>query len=484
MAPSVGPCPHCQNAKVRRLFLLSFIWGWSFLFIKVAVEGLTPTTVACARVALGAAFLLAFLRIKGHALPRDPTIWRQLAVVGLVGSALPFTMLAWGEERITSALTSVLNASTPLFTAALAAVVLRDRLRAVQVGGLLVGLIGVGVAAGIGRGDLAGSSLAGSAASVLAGACYGFSFTWSKKHLMGITPLVAAFGQLATAAVILAPFAVATSAADGISMTPGRAIAVVLLGVVGSGVAYVLNFRILADVGATRASLVTYLIPVVAVAVGVLVLDEPFHLRILLGGLLIVAGILTVHRGRADRPTRPDRASRSPRRLRPVPAPLTALIAAASLGLVGAACSEEDRSQAACGPIRREALDRRSLVHVLPAGPVPDYPTDPPTSGPHQPAPPVEGVVDRAIDRPVQVGILEGGRILLQHRDLDAGDRRRLEELAGPEVVVAPAVAGLPGDAVVVATAWLAKRTCTAVDLDALSTFVDRRAGRGPGGHG
>jgi drug/metabolite transporter (DMT)-like permease len=310
---------------VRRLVLLSFIWGWSFLFIKVAVEGLTPTTVACTRVALGAAFLLAFLRAKGQALPRDPTVWRRLAVVGLVGSALPFTMLAWGEERITSALTSVLNASTPLFTAALAAVMLRDRLRAVQVGGLVVGLVGVGVAAGIGRGDLAGSSLAGSAASVLAGACYGFSFTWSKKHLMGMAPLVAAFGQLATAAVLLAPFAVATSVAEGVTMTPHRAGAVVLLGVVGSGIAYVLNFGILADVGATRASLVTYIIPVVAVTVGVLVLDEPFHLRILFGGLLIVAGILAVHRGRASRPERLDRSDRpdrSWRRQRPAPAPL------------------------------------------------------------------------------------------------------------------------------------------------------------------
>ncbi len=307
---------------MRRLFLLSFIWGWSFLFIKVAVEGMTPTTVACARVALGAAFLLVFLRAKGQTLPRDPQVWRRLAVVGLVGSALPFTMLAWGEERITSALTSVLNASTPLFTAALAAVLLRDRLRAVQMGGLFVGLVGVGVAAGIGRGDLAGSSLAGSAASVLAGACYGFSFTWSKKHLMGMAPLVAAFGQLATAAVLLAPFAVATSVADGITMTPRRVLAVVLLGVVGSGIAYVLNFRILADVGATRASLVTYIIPVVAVAVGVFVLDEPFHLRILLGGLLIVAGILAVHRGRADRPGRADGTGRSLRRARPVPAPL------------------------------------------------------------------------------------------------------------------------------------------------------------------
>jgi hypothetical protein len=163
---------------------------------------------------------------------------------------------------------------------------------------------------------------------------------------------------------------------------------------------------------------------------------------------------------------------------------LLAVLVVLALVAVAAGCSGDDHPATACGPIRSEPLDRRSLVHVLPGGPVPDYQTDPPTSGPHQPAPPVEGMVDRPIDRPVQVGILEGGRVLLQHRGLDGDDRRRLRELAGPEVVVAPAGDDSPGDAVVVATAWLAKSTCTAVDVDALAAFVDGRAGRGPGGAG
>src|SRR3954454_21331321 len=149
-----------QTLQVRRLLLLRVIWGWSFLVIKVGVEGLTPSTVAAVRVALGALVLHVFLRAKHVRMPVDRQVWGHFGVVGLVGSALPFTMLAWGEERITSALTSVLNASTPLFTALFAAVMLRDRLRSVQVVGLLVGVLGVGVAAGIGAGDLTGSSLA------------------------------------------------------------------------------------------------------------------------------------------------------------------------------------------------------------------------------------------------------------------------------------------------------------------------------------
>src|SRR5688500_15177523 len=102
---------------MRRLLVLAFIWGWSFLFIKVAVEGLTPSTVAWGRIALGAAVLYLIVRSQGLVIPRDPAAVRRFVVMGIVGCALPFTLLAWGEQHITSALTSVLNASTPLFTA-------------------------------------------------------------------------------------------------------------------------------------------------------------------------------------------------------------------------------------------------------------------------------------------------------------------------------------------------------------------------------
>ncbi len=466
--------PASQNGGVRRLLLLSFIWGWSFLFIKVAVAGMTPVTVACARVSLGAAVLLGLLRAKGITLPRDRRLWGHFALVGLVGSALPFTMLAWGEERITTALTSVLNASTPLFTAVLAAVMLRDRLRPVQVGGLLVGLSGVGVAAGLGRGDVAGSSLGGSLAAVAAGLCYGFSFTWAKRHLMGVSPLVGATGQLLTAAVLLAPFAVVTSVAHGVELTPTRILAIVLLGVVGSGIAYVLSYRVIADLGATRASLVTYLIPVVAVAVGVVVLDERFQLRILAGGALIITGIVLVNRHRSAR--------------RPSVAVAATLVLALLAGCVGGESNGQgDRSTApapgppACGSDRREPLDERYLVHVLPGASEPRYLTDPPTSGPHQPSVPLPGVTAAPLPRPLQVGLLESGTVLLQHGDLPPAQQRALEAVAvaGAGVVVAPN-ASLPAGAAVVATAWRTKMICRAVDPGRLRAFVREHRDQGP----
>jgi len=284
---------------MRRLALLAFVWGWSFLFIKVAVSGMTPATVAAGRIALGMVVLLGVLRVKGLRLPKGRTWWRHFTVMAVAGSAVPFTLLAWGEQHVSSALTAVLNASTPLFAALVVAAALGERLRAPQWGGLALGFAGVGVAAGLGAADMAGSSVAGEAAAVAAGACYALSMTYAKVHLVSIPPLVAAAGQLVVATVLLAPVALATTLSEGISLTPRRLAAVTLLGVLGTGFAYVLYYRSIAVLGPTVTSTVTYLVPIVAVTVGVLFLREEFHLRLLAGGALTVVGIALLNRGRA-----------------------------------------------------------------------------------------------------------------------------------------------------------------------------------------
>ena len=451
---------------MRRLLLLAFIWGWSFLFIKVAGEGMTPTTVAFLRIALGALVLRLWLQARRVPPLRDSRTRRWAAIVGVVGSALPFTLLAWGEQRISSALTAVLNASTPLFTAVAATTLAGERLRAVQVTGLLVGIGGVAVAAGIGAADITGSSLAGGAASVAAGACYGLAFTFMRAHLGAIPPAVAAAGQLTAAAVLLAPFALVTSVTDGFDPTWRRVGAIVVLGVVGTGLAYLLSYRIVADLGATRASLVTYVIPIVAVVVGAVVLDEPFERRVLVGGVLIVGGIALVN-GVARLPRRPPIAV----------ATVLTLMAMASL----AGCSDDDDPASGCGPERREALDPASATHVLPGADEPAYLTDTPTSGPHSPGTLLSGVLDEPLSHPAQVGTLEAGGVLLQHRDLEPAELAELEALAGEDVAVAPN----PGLADrVVATAWLFKQTCDGVDVDALRAFAEAHVGEGPGSDG
>lgn len=451
---------------MRRLLLLAFIWGWSFLFIKVAVGGMTPTTVAGARIALGALVLLAVLRARGLPLPTDRTSWRHFALAALFGSALPFSLLAWGEERITSALTAVLNAATPLFTALIGAVVLRERLRPLQIAGLLVGLAGVAVAAGIGSGDLVGSSVTGALASVGAGACYGVGFIYIKRHLMDIPAEVAATGQLVAGAAMLAPFALWTTAAEGIDLAPHRLAAIALLGALGTGVAYVLNYRVVADLGPTKASLVTYVIPVVAVVVGVVVLGEPFRLRLLAGGLLIVAGIASVHQ-RLRLPRRRPAA--------PVGGPWVLAAVVALAGLLAGCGRGRPQEEAGCGPVVEERLDPSSPVHLLPGAPEPGYLSDPPTSGPHLAGPAPRGALDAPLDRPAQVQVLEQGGVVIQHGDLDEAGVDALRGLAGNRVVVAP---GRGLDSAVVATAWRRKVTCEDADVQALRRFVDTVAGR------
>jgi len=294
-----------QTLGMRRLLLLSFIWGWSFLFIKVAVAGLTPATVAALRVGLGAAVLLGFVRARGLPLPRAQEWWRHFVVVALVGSALPFTLLAWGEQHISSALAAVLNASTPLFAALFARLLLGDRLRRGQVAGLLLGFAGVAIAVGLAVEDLTGAALGGELAAVGAGAGYGLAFAYTRRHLTTLPAVVAAAAQLATATLLLAPLAIVTSVRQGFHPTPTRVAAVLLLGVMGTGVAYVLSYGLIADVGPTRAALVTYVIPIVAVTVGVLFLDESFSFRLLVGGGLTISGIALLNRTRSGAGTAP-----------------------------------------------------------------------------------------------------------------------------------------------------------------------------------
>ena len=455
--------------------MLAFIWGWSFLFIKVAVEGMTPTTVAAARIGLGMAVLLALLRLRGQPLPRDRTAWRHFAVAGLIGNVVPFTLLAWGEERITSALTAVLNASTPLFTAIFVATLLGERLRPSQLAGLAIGLGGVAVAAGVGSSDLGDSSLLGAGASVGAGAFYGLAFTYMKKHLTQVPPLVAAAGQLTAGTVMLAPVAVATSAANGIDLSARRVLAILALGVVGTGLAYVLNYRIIAELGPTKASLVTYVIPPIAVAVGVVVLGEPFHLRLVAGGAIIVLGIALVQQRLRVRRLLPGAVGTGLLGLLVLLVLLPVLLLACGSG------GERAAGNGGCGSVRRERVHEGSTMHLLPGAPEPSYLTDPPTSGPHLTGRLPSGVVDEPVARPAQVALLERGDVLVQHDGVAAADIPRLEALAGNHVVVAPHP-DLP--APVVATAWTTKLECRAVDVDALQAFVDEHGGRGPeGGH-
>jgi len=288
---------------VRRIALLAFIWGWSFVFIKIAVRGLTPVTVAFGRVSTGLVALAVIAGLSRTRLPRERSFWRNVAVSGLFGAAIPFSLLAWAEQRIASSLTSVAQATTTIFAALASALVMRERLRGGQLVGLAVGLAGVAVASGLAGHDVVSSSVAGVAAAVLAGLCYGINYVHIQRNLTGVAPLAAATGQLAVATALLAVPAVVTSTTTLFDPTPGRIAAVLELGVVATGVAYWINYGAIAAVGATRAALVTYLVPPVAIVVGWLALGEAVDARLLVGTAMIIGGVAAVGRHRARRPS-------------------------------------------------------------------------------------------------------------------------------------------------------------------------------------
>ncbi len=272
--------------------LLSAIWGTSFLFIKVADRQLSPLQVVLARVALGAATVIAVLLVRRVRLPSRLRTWGHLALLALISNAVPFSLIAYGETRISSVLAGLWNATTPLFTLVIAMAVLpQERPTRQRVAGLALGFLGVVVVLGPWSG-LGGPSLEGSAAVAAASACYGLSFTYLRRYVTtqsdaGVS-LVA--GQLLCATVMMAAVTIPfTSAPSRLSVGP--LLSAAALGVLGTGVAYLLNYAVVRRAGATIASTVTYVIPLFATACGVVLLGEGLDWNEPVGALVVLLGV-------------------------------------------------------------------------------------------------------------------------------------------------------------------------------------------------
>jgi drug/metabolite transporter (DMT)-like permease len=270
---------------------LAAIWGASFLFIKVAVVDLPPLLVALTRCALGAAVLLAVLAVRREALPREPRVWGHLAVVALLANALPFTLFAAGERHISSVLAGLWNATTPLFTLAVVTLALpEERPTPARVAGLLVGFAGVVVVLGPWR-AAGGAELAGQLMCLGATLGYGLAFPYLRRTLSGRSEsaLSLSAGQLLCATGLLAVVAPFAGGPTGSGLdTVG---AMLGLGVLGTGLAYVLNFTIIRRAGATIASTVTYVIPLFSTALGIVVLGERPAWDQALGAIVVLLGV-------------------------------------------------------------------------------------------------------------------------------------------------------------------------------------------------
>lgn len=278
---------------------LSLVWGSSFLFIKVGLDGLSPNQVVLGRILLGGLTLAGIMLVTKRRWPRDVRVWGHLTVVGLLYCVIPFTLFAWAEQFISSGLASIYNATTPIMTLLLTPLVLSSqRLGRFQIVGLLIGILGVTVLVApwqfIGH---AQGSLAANLACLAAPICYGFAGLYMRRFVTGLPydAVTIASVQLATASAIvllLSPFTAMTP----VTLSPAIVLSMIALGALGTGLAYTWNTRIIREWGPARASTVTYLTPVIGVFLGVLLLGETLHWYEPLGGVIIVLGILASQR--------------------------------------------------------------------------------------------------------------------------------------------------------------------------------------------
>lgn len=273
---------------------LAVTWGASFLFIKVGLEGLSPGQVVLGRLAAGAVTLAVISVARRSRLPRDPVVWAHLAVVSVLLCDAPFLLLAWAEQRIPSSLASIYNAATPLMTVLWGLAVLPgERPTRARMAGLVTGFAGVVLV--LGPWHLAsGRQLLAQLACLAATACYGAGFTYLRRYVSprGVAPLPAATLQVSLAAIIALALAPWTATA-AVRLSPEITGSVLALGAVGTGIAYVWNTGIVASWGATIASTVTYLIPVVGIGLGAAVLSETLTWNEPIGAVIVILGILT-----------------------------------------------------------------------------------------------------------------------------------------------------------------------------------------------
>lgn len=269
------------------LVLLAALWGGSFLFMRYAAPAFGALPLMWLRVAIATACLLPVLVLRGQVGALRERIG-VVTVMGLFNSAIPFVLIAWATLSITAGLASILNAAVPIMTALIGAVWLRDRLGAGRVAGLVIGMAGVVLLAA----DKADFKPGGSGWALLAmvGAtlCYGFAANFTKRHLTGVPPMVNAAGSQIVSAVALTPFALWAWPAH--SPAPLAWAAAAVLGVGCTAIAYVLFFRLIERVGASRAVTVTFLVPVFGTLWGALFLGESVTVSMLLGGAVVLLG--------------------------------------------------------------------------------------------------------------------------------------------------------------------------------------------------
>ena len=281
------------------LAILSVLWGGSFYFAKIAVPEIPPLTLALGRVSIAAAVLAVVARLVAGPFPRDPAIWLQLAFMAALNNAIPFVLLFWGQLHISIGLGAILNATAPLFGVVVAHVLTKDdRLNLNRGIGLIAGFIGVIILVGPDLLQELGADAWAELACLGAACSYAFGAVLTRR-VRRLPPLMVASGQLTMSTAILLPLSLLFSRPSSVleASTPALA-AMVALALLSSALAYLIYFRLIAHAGATNALLSTFLIPISAIIIGIVLMGENLSPRQLAGMAAILVGIAAID-GRA-----------------------------------------------------------------------------------------------------------------------------------------------------------------------------------------
>jgi drug/metabolite transporter (DMT)-like permease len=276
---------------------LGFLWGSSYLFIKIGVDaGLPPFTLVALRLLLGFGLLAAVVALSRVTLPREPRVYGHLLVMALINIVIPFSLITWAEQRVDSTIASTINGAVPILVIPIAALALRDEpLRAGRVIGVLLGFIGVAVVAGFDPSAAARTDVAGALALVGSTTAYAVGAVYARRHVHGLRPMIPALFQVGFALVVAGLLALVIDRPWERSIEPVAIVAILWLGFLGSGVAYLIFFDLLARRGASGTAAVAYLLPVFGVLLGAVVLHERVDASLAIGLALIVGGIALVN---------------------------------------------------------------------------------------------------------------------------------------------------------------------------------------------
>ena len=276
------------------LMTLSLIWGTSFYFIKILVEDLGPWGVVFVRCSLGALTLLLIILMKRKSFNIKDLPWKSLMIVGLFNAFIPWGLIALSETKISSSLASIVNATTPIWTSVIGVLIFSITLTFKQWFGVVVGFIGILILVDLNFTQLFGENLIGMGTMIVATLCYGFSSQFTKRHLQGISVMMISLVTLMVGAIgssLILLFSDAKSHFHFSTVSVELVVAMIGLGVFGSGIAYLLFYYMIQKGSAEFATFVTYLVPITAMVWGWLLLEEHIPTHAIFGLILILVGV-------------------------------------------------------------------------------------------------------------------------------------------------------------------------------------------------